>query len=385
MTDGRKRTSFRLAASAAGLFLCTAAAILLLPACERRETHELVQINGEALGTSYHIKVVRHALAGEEQGSSPSRQTLEEIVTRELERVNEKMSTWQDDSELSRFNQHDSAEPFALSADTLYVMQAALQVSEETDGAFDITVGPLVNAWGFGPEETAGPPPDDKLQTLQQSVGYDKLLLEISKEGERLMDIKAQLREQPDDPAGTALKAHPDVYADLSAIAKGYVVDRIAEAFLLAGAEDFMVEIGGEVRAHGINAQERIWRIGIVNPALDPNAPSTGIVPLQDKAMATSGDYRNFKVDEAGNRYHHTIDPRLGRPVSHALASATVVHRSCMYADAYATALMVMGPEEALDWANEKNLAVYLIIHDGEDFTTEMSSGFDDLIHSFGE
>ena len=332
----------------AGLFIA-------LTACGRPEAPELyLEFTGETMGTGYTVRVSSPgALALDEAG----REELAHAIQAELDLVNEKMSTWRADSELSRFNQHDSTEPFPVSPETLLVFAAAQQVSEESGGAFDITVGPLVNAWGFGPQAVTGPPSDEEVAALKARIGYEKVHV--------------------DEAAGTVSKDDPAIYCDLSGIAKGYGADRVAD--MLAERDyDFMVEVGGEIRARGENHRGEPWRIGIINPGED-GQPTRGIVPLRNTGMATSGDYRNVRLDADGTPYSHTIDPRTGRPVEHGLASATIIHPSAMMADAYATVLMVLGPEDGYEWALEMDLPVHLIHHDGDGFASRSTPAFEEL------
>jgi len=333
----------------AGLF------ILSLAACGRGPAPEqYLEFTGDTMGTSWTVRISSpEALALDADG----REELAAAIQAEVDLVNEKMSTWREDSELSRFNAHDSSEPFAVSPETLHVFAAARLVSEESRGAFDITVGPLVNAWGFGPQAVTAPPGDDAIAALLEKVGYEKVLV--------------------DEEAGTVRKVYDRIYCDLSAIAKGYGTDRIADMLDERGY-DYMAEVGGEIRANGVNHRGEVWRIGIINP--DENGqPTSGVVPLRDTAMATSGDYRNIRLDASGRPYSHTIDPRTGRPVDHGLASATIIHPSAMMADAYATVLMVLGPDEGYDWALEMDLPVHLITHDGDGFTSRSTPAFEAL------
>ena len=298
------------------------------------------------MGTVYRIKVV-----GTDLGDA-ARSRIDDAITSQLDNVNEKMSTYQADSELSRFNRHKATEPFPFSEDVIAVLAEARRVSEASGGAFDITVGPLVDAWGFGPSKPDSIPTESQLTDLRQSVGWENIGL--------------------DQTASTAHKRHSATQADLSAIAKGYAVDRVSEALTTLGYENYMVEVGGEVRTAGHSASGNPWRIAVERPAAGSAGPQR-IVWLNDGAMATSGDYRNF-IERDGRRYSHTIDPRTARPVKHRLASVSVIHDSCMTADAYATALMVMGEDEAFRFASENGLAVLLLIRSEEGGFTERAS-----------
>lgn len=297
----------------------------------------VAKFEGKSMGASYHV-----TLTGTLSKEAVLR--AHKAVEAALEDVNTKMSTYREDSELSRFNRHPGTDPFPVSADTAEVFRIALAVSEQSDGAFDITVGPLVNAWGFGPDPE-GPPPDEAaVAVLRERVGW------------RLVSVDAENR---------LAKTRPDVYCDLSAVAKGYAVDKAAEALETLGVAGYMVEVGGEVRAKGEGPRGGPWRIGVERPQYGERSVQE-VVLLGSGALATSGDYRNFRMVD-GKRFSHTVDPKTGNPIEHALASASVLHASCAWADAYATALMVLGPEAGRAFAEKRVLAASLLVHAGED------------------
>ena len=288
------------------------------------------------MGTSYSVTV---------PGAGPSDEPpIGAAVRDELELVDGLMSTYRSDSELSRFNRHRSLEPFALSPETFEVLAAARQASQLTGGAFDATVGPLVDAWGFGPAGAAGRPSDEAVGRLLSHCGWAKLLL------------------VPDNR--TARKAEPQLQCDLSAIAKGYAVDRISAALSELGFRDHLVEIGGELVARGLNPEGQAWRVGIERPDASGRLVQR-ILRIRDVAVATSGDYRNFQ-GSGGERYSHVLDPRTGRPASSRVASATVLDASATRADAMATALMVLGEDAGAALAEREDLAVLMIVRDGE-------------------
>ncbi len=326
------------------LILVTLLAAACTPPPDPVETFQ-----GKTMGTSYTVKVVASL-------ALDAREALESLIDGRLQEVNAKMSTYLEDSELSRFNHYDGDALFPLSAETLAVMATAQRLGEESGGAFDMTVGPLVNAWGFGPEGLPPEPPaDEVLMALRQLVGYQQVVL---------------------SPDG-ARKARPGIQCDLSAVAKGYAVDRVAEALLQQGYDRFMVEAGGEVRTGGLNPEGKPWRIGIERPQAEGRGLQK-ILPLINKAMATSGDYRNFyEID--GRRYSHTIDPRTGRPVEHAGASVSVVSDSCIEADGLATTLLVLGPEEGYAFALEQGLAVLFVNHAPQGLTERATPAFVEL------
>lgn len=302
------------------------------PAPERPALHVF---EGPTMGTTFAVRVVAHEL---DAGRTAALRTA---IERTLARVDERMSTWRPDSEVSRFNRARTTGRFPVSADTLAVFQHALEISELTGGAFDVTVGPLVDAWGFGPggTPTAFPTARD-VDRLRRQVGYHRLRI--------------------DRAASAIRKLAPRLAADLSALAKGYAVDQVAERLQAEGFDSYLVEVGGEVRAGGRSPRGDAWRVGIERPAGGPPAVQR-LVRLRDRALATSGDYRNYHELD-GRRVAHTIDPRSGRPVDHGLASVSVVEPLCVRADAIATALGVLGPEAGFELAVEQDWAALLIV-----------------------
>ncbi len=315
---------------------------MLWTACGQAPPAALHVFQGSAMGTRYNVSVVAaKPLDGER---------LRAAVEGELNRVDRAMSTYRDDSELSRFNRHASTEPFLLSAETFAVFAAAQAVSEASGGAFDITVGPLVRAWGFGPAKPAAPPDPETIASLPASAGWEHLVL--------------------DPEQRSARKMLPGIECDLSAIAKGRAVDLAAEALSRLGHDNHLVEVGGEVRASGLNGAGKPWRIGIERPDGKGRGVQR-ILPLSGNAMATSGDYRNFREID-GKRYAHVIDPRSGLPAAHRAASVTVLHRSAMWADAYATALLTLGATAGLELAEREGLAALFLLRRAD-------GGFDEL------
>ena len=315
-------------------------------------------IAGETMGTTFNVTVVsghvaaaglaHQAESGPSAARAVSRATehpaVEAEVRRLLERIEGRMSHYRPASELSRFNRAATTEPQSMSGETLGVVAEALAVSRASGGAFDVTVGPLVDAWGFGPPGRAPTAPDEAtLAALQAGVGTDLLEVDLA--------------------ASTLRKRRPEVVVDLSAIAKGYAVDAVAALLAERGHGDHLVEIGGELRAGGRNEQGEPWRIAVERP--DPGAPAAQrIVTLTNAALATSGDYRNF-YDLDGARVSHTVDPRSGRPVTHALRSVSVIARRCSLADARSTALNVLGPDEGYALATAQGWAALFVTDDG--------------------
>jgi thiamine biosynthesis lipoprotein len=312
------------------------------------QLHELI---GQTMGTSFSIKII----ADDELGKSQ----LQQEVTAVLTSIDSSMSTWQPDSELSQFNANTSTNWIGVSAEFCDVIAAALELSQHTGGAFDITVGPLVNLWGFGPTAlaTGSVPAEESITSVRERVGYRNL--------------------QTNCMTPAIRKLRPDVYIDLSAYAKGYAVDKLAELLDENGYSSYLVEIGGELRMRGHNAKNERWAVAIEKPA-DFSRTIQSVVYLTDQAMATSGDYRNFfEVD--GQRYSHTIDSRTGRPVTHDVAAVTVVADSAATADALATALLVLGPADGFQFAEEEKIAAYFLVRDGAKIDEKVSSAFMEL------
>ncbi len=321
----------------------------LLSACEQpRQIHLL---GGETMGTTWSVKVV-------DLPAGVTLTTVREDIELLLESINRQMSTYRPDSDVSRFNRAEAGSWQVLPADFWRVIRYSLQLAEDTDGAFDPTVGPLVNLWGFGPDAKRDKPPRSaELEAVRATIGYQRLAL----------------RE-----ADQALLQPGSVYVDLSAVAKGYAVDKIADLLIGLGVENLLVEIGGELRAHGAKPAGQLWKVAVEKP-LPGVREVAHILEMKDMAIATSGDYRNyFQVGE--RRYSHIIDPRSGYPVNHQLVSVSVLHPRCAEADALATALTVMGAEEGMVWAEARQLAVLFMVQSGSEVKEYPSSAFRRLL-----
>lgn len=294
-------------------------------------------VRGTVFSTFYQVSLVS------EEFSENAESSLQSMILRETEFVEGMMSRYRQDSELSRLNRHEADRPMKLSPDLAALLSKALEVSRITGGAFDVTVGPLLRLWGFHKKEgRGGMPTDAQVASALERTGYQKLNLNLAQ--------------------ALATKRIPDLDLDLSAIAKGYGVDRIADALEKEGFHRYLVEIGGEIRAKGSTERGIPWRVGIEKP-ISERRETFQVIALQNRAVATSGDYRNFYFLD-GRRISHTIDPRTGWPVSHGLASVTVVHRSCTLADALATGLTVLGPKEGFDLAARKGVPALFITRD---------------------
>lgn len=312
---------------------------------------EPVQLAGHAMGGAWSIKIPR-LLAG----GSPD--AIERDVAALLEHLDAEMSLWRADSDLSRFNAYRGIDWYAVPADLAEVVSEAEGVSAQTGGAFDVTVAPLVELWGFGPKRPAGQagqvPSEVAIAAARAHVGYRKL----------------EVRFAP--PA--LRKADPELSIDLGAIAKGYAAGAAAERLDELGVTDYLVAVGGELRARGSSTDGRPWRVGVETPTADVRRVYAQLT-LRDASLSTSGDYRNF-FEANGYRFAHEIDPRTGRPVAGGLASVSVVHASGARADALATALFVLGPAEGYALAERLDLAALFITRAGDHFDARRTEEF---------
>lgn len=323
-------------------------AFLTLFACSAKAPVEVV-LAGNTMGTQYSVKLTQSELDAA---------LLQQDIEGSLEQVEQMMSTYRPGSEISRFNEQPSTDWQTVSKAFCESVEQAQQLSTFTDGAFDITVAPLVNLWGFGPGDMIDElPSDDKIAALLQLVGYEHLHTDCS---------LPALRK---DLAGLML--------DMSAFGKGLAVDVVADLLDGKGFEHYLVEVGGELRLRGRNTSGEPWAIGIELPLTEQRRPHT-IVRLTDTALATSGDYRNF-FETDGQRYSHTIDTRTGKPVTHSLASVTVVDSKAWRADALATALLVLGPEKGMELAVREQLAVLFLTRDDSGIDERATPAFEQL------
>ncbi len=336
-----RRSCFRLLAP---LLIC-----VLLAACDQAPPDTTVRLAGSTMGTSYELK-----LAPNPGQIIPA--DLKNRVDTLLARINQIMSTYDPNSELSRFNRNPSTDWIAVSPELHQVVAEGLRISDLSNGAFDITVGPLVNLWGFGPEPRHDQvPSDEAIVQARERVGYWRL----------------QSREQP--PA--LKKERADLYVDLSALAKGYGVDQLTALVETTGITNYLVAIGGEIRAKGHNGKNQPWTVAIEKPVPGQRAVER-LIRFGDRSVSTSGDYRNF-FEQNGRRYSHLIDPHTGRPVPQTLASVTVISDRSMEADAIATALMASGPEPGFQLASEHHLAAFFILVKPDGFQERYTPEFE--------
>lgn len=351
---GEDRLAFFVIARFFLKYVSVLCACLLLLACSEQPEISVVEISGPIMGTHYSVKLAEpHALPKERL------QGLSEGIKQRLASVDSLMSTYKVDSEVSRLSALAVEEAFRVHPDTFRVLTIANQVYRDSGGAFDPSVGPLVDLWGFGSrnKQIKQPPEEGALLNALQATGFQYLTL---------LPDTSEVR-----------KLHP-IEIDLSAIAKGYAVDQVAGYLRDQGVENFLVEVGGEIATSGLNARNTKWVLGIERPDFMGRSAYTS-VHLSGEAMATSGDYRNYFESE-GRRYSHTIDPRTGRPVQHRLASVSVIHSSCAFADAWATALLVLGEEQGPKLAESLGLKAFFIERSGTGFRTIQTKNFDQYL-----
>ncbi|TDB02170.1 FAD:protein FMN transferase [Halomonas marinisediminis] len=330
--------------------------LLALAGCSERDRplDSPVRLEGAIFGSFYQVTIVDPLTRGEASA-------LEEGILAELEAVDASMSLYRDDSELMAFNQAPTGKWQPLS-DALYeVLAIGRTVAEESGGAFDMTIGGLVNLWSFGAEARPKEiPADAELARRLAQIGTDAL------------ELDAQQREA---------RRTREVTVDLGGIAKGHATDRVAAFLDAEGVEHYLVNLGGDLLANGYrDGEKEPWRIGIEAP-LEDRQEAQYMLPLHDVSVATSGDYRNY-FEEEGRRYSHTLDPRNGRPITHRLASVSVFHPSNAWADAWATALTVLGEEAGMALAREHRLSALMILRQEEGWTSRVTPAF---VEQFGK
>ncbi len=318
------------------LFLIGFSALVLLQGCDYADEEK--KLSGATMGTTYHITLVNPS-------SEVNVVDLQKNIDTQLAALNAVFSTYDDKSELSLLNKAAINEWIQVSPALFAVIEMAKQISEQSDGAYDVTVGPLVELWGFGKREAIdGALPDSQL--IQQAKA-------------KVCNACIEM-----DVVGSRIRKTANIEIDLSSIAKGYAVDRVADTVQQHQIENFMVEVGGEVVARGVNRDAKEWRLGIESPVV--SLPGTQgdkvqqVIEVSGKGVATSGDYRNFMVFN-GKQYSHIINPVTGYPVEHSPASVTVIADSCALADAWATAFTVLGVEKGMEIAKAQSIAVYFM------------------------
>jgi len=324
----------------------------LLSACFPSNDSAITEVllQGRTMGTTYNIKVVATL-------SQVESINLQQQIDAALVEVNQQMSTYIKDSEISLFNQSNSTEPVTVSAGFARVLKESIRLGQLSHGKLDITVGPLVNLWGFGPAQRPDViPSDEVLAEIKNRIGLSNIAL-----------VDNQLA-----------KTIPNLHIDLSTIAKGYGVDVVAELIESNGFASYLVEIGGEMRLKGFKRTGELWAIAIEKPLLDPSGEQRAIHQViipKDNAVATSGDYRNY-FEAEGQRFSHIIDPATGKPINHNLVSVTVIEPSSMTADGLSTALMVMGAEQGMTFAVKNDIAALFISKDENGFNEQFTIKF---------
>jgi len=359
--DVKLNTYFKAKLNLASLFLC----LLFLSACGDDGIAKYHKIEGQIFGTNYHITY-------QDPSTGVNKSILESDIAQRLKGLDWVFSTYKDKSELSLFNQAKVGQAVTVSDDFIQVFDLATEIYSASDKAFDPSIGPLVNLWGFGPklslENFQQKPEDSALEAAKAQLNFAKILRN---------EIPV---DQPQDASVQSLEAkmaysltkQAPVVLDFSAIAKGYAVDAIVDLLDQHFVQNMMVEIGGELATRGVNARGKPWTIGVEAPQ-KMQGQAFSVLRLQHAHVATSGDYRNYFEIE-GKRYSHTIDPRTAMPIDHKLASVTVIADSVAAADAWATAIMVLGEEAGFQLAQNQQLAVLLIYRDKSDgFQSKMT------------
>ncbi len=327
--------------------LVTGVAALALFGCNSQKRATVTKLVGSTMGTTFQATVIDAPV-------HLDKATLLEQVRPELDDLENSLSTYKKDSQLSLFNRAEAGQWISVDHQLAQVVHEAKEIAKKTEGRFDVTIGPVVNLWSFGPEKAdqLAPPTDEQIRDALSQTGIDKV----------------DVRFKPN----LLKKTDPDLYIDLSGIAKGYAVDRLDARLEEIGLTDYYIEIGGEVRTRGLNQDGQRWRVGIESP--DPSRPApVKIVHISGEAVATSGSYRNFFLSD-GQQYSHIIDPRTGRPTESTIVSATVIGSNCTEADALATAMMIATPEQALAMAVENKVAAFLLVQAKDGTLSERST-----------
>lgn len=324
----------------------------LIAACS--PSRDIRYLDGESMGSTWMVRYV---------GTEESRFEVRAAIRQQLDVVDQQMSTWKKDSELSRFNDAEPETWHTLPPELFKVVEAALKLASDTEGAYDPTVGPLVNLWGFGPAVGRHEPPDPaSIKTMRERSGWQRVKM---------------------DPRSHQAYQSGGIYLDLSSIAPGFALDLIGKHLESQGIHDYLIEVGGELRARGAKPDGTAWRVAIQRPLDNDNAEgnitSQHVIALHDASLGSSGDYRHF-FEDRGRRYAHRIDPRTGYPVDNAIASVTVMSALGIDADPLATALSVLGVEAGLEFASQRGLAVLFIVRTEEDFREIMSPAFEALL-----
>lgn len=330
--------------------------LIALVLCGCAGSPRLETLHGKTMGTTWSVKYLRPAAVDADRLALDLQHELDVVVAQ--------MSTWQADSDLGRYNRAPAETWQSLPAEFYTVLERALQLARDTDGAYDPTVGALVELWGFGPaRREREPPSDEAIAAARERVGWQRIRL---------------------DPVGRRVWQPGGIQLDLSSIAKGFGVDQVARRLDAAGVSSYLVEVGGELRGRGRRPDGRPWQVAIERPDAAAGAVQRldeveRVLSLDDRALATSGDYRHV-FEDRGTVYSHHLDPRSGRPVAHRLASVTVAAREAVDADPLGTTIMVLGPEAGMAYAVEHALAVLLIVRTDDGLEERLSPAFAALL-----
>ena len=319
--------------------------VLALSGCDSNPGRVEV-LSGPTMGSTYTIKYVFNA-------STPAADAVGVEVQSILDEVDRQMSTYRLDSDIARFNQSPANSCMQMPQPVLDLAQYGYELSRSSDGAFDLTLAPLLNLWGFGPQARAKHVPSAAdIAKAKEQIGYQHVRV-----------------------VGDQLCKDADVQVEFNSIAAGYTVDRISERFAQLNIDSYMIEVTGELIAKGHKPDGSPWRIALEQPLGDGQRMIQRVLEIDGYGVNTSGDYRNY-FEENGVRFSHTIDPQVGAPISHRLASVTVVDPSALHADGLGTVLLVLGPERGLAFAEERKIAAFFVMRDSEGFTTQVSSEF---------
>jgi thiamine biosynthesis lipoprotein len=319
----------------------------VLFACGNGDTLE--RFDGPTMGSRYSIQYVRHV-------ATPGPKTVQDEVEKILAEVDRQLSTYRSDSDIERFNALPADSCLVMPGPVLELISVGEQLSSQSDGAFDLTVEPLLNLWGFGPQSRKEEVPSaEALTEVRRRVGYGHLRIE----GDRLCKDAA-------------------VAVDFNSIAAGYAVDRIAARFQALGIDSYLAEATGELKALGRKPDGSPWRIALEEPR-DDRQVAERVIEVNGYGVSTSGDYRKY-FEQGGKRYSHTFDARTGAPVLHNLASVTVIHPSAMMADGLSTLLLILGPEEAWDYAQKQGIGVFFVLRDNDRFVVRTNDAFERMV-----
>lgn len=315
----------------------------MLAGCASQPAARETLLSGETMGSAWTVKIA---------GALPAPAgLLQAAVQARFDAVNLALSTYRKDSALSGFNADNSGAWVDIDAELGEVLAYALGLAEESGGAYDVTVGPLVDLWGFGPEPALRRVPDSAAIDSARALA-----------GWRKVEVDATRRRARKDPG---------VRVDLSSLGKGRGVDRVAEYLDSQHVANYLIDLSGKLRARGVNSRGELWRVAVEAPLADAGSAAPAfepaVVALRNESVATAGDYRRF-FETGGRHYSHIIDPRTGWPVSHDTVSASAIAPGCMQADALATVLMVMPPEDALALANRQRLPAMLLRRHGAEY-----------------